>query len=80
MENTSEEELVKTLKQREEELIPKYITTEDMIASINYLLNMYHGYGKADDIDHLANRRISLIDDVIGFVFINDCGVITSKS
>ena len=65
MENTSEEELVKTLKQREEELIPKYITTEDMIASINYLLNMYHGYGKADDIDHLANRRIRCVGELL---------------
>ena len=65
MENTSEEELVKTLKQREEELVPKYITTEDMIASINYLLNMYHGYGKADDIDHLANRRIRCVGELL---------------
>ena len=65
MENTSEEELVKTLKQREEELIPKYITTEDMIASINFLLNLSHGLGKKDDIDHLANRRIRCVGELL---------------
>ena len=36
-----------------------------MIASINYLLNMYHGYGKADDIDHLANRRIRCVGELL---------------
>ena len=65
IENTSEEDLLKTLKDRIEELIPKYITTEDMIASVNYLLNMHNGYGKADDIDHLANRRIRCVGELL---------------
>ena len=65
MENTSEEDLVETLKERCEELIPKHITTEDIIASVNYLLNMSHGLGKADDIDHLANRRIRCVGELL---------------
>ena len=65
MENTSEEELVKTIEERYHELIPKHITTEDMIASVNYLLNLSHGLGKKDDIDHLANRRIRCVGELL---------------
>ena len=48
-----------------EELIPKHITTEDIIASINYLLNLSNGLGKPDDIDHLANRRIRCVGELL---------------
>ena len=48
-----------------DELVPKHITTEDMIASINYLLNLSHGLGKPDDIDHLANRRIRCVGELL---------------
>ena len=65
MENTTEENLVETIKERYEELVPKHITTEDIIASINYLLNMYNGLGKKDDIDHLANRRIRCVGELL---------------
>ena len=65
IDNTTEEDLIKTIKERYDELVPKHITTEDMIASVNYLLNMYHGYGKADDIDHLANRRIRCVGELL---------------
>ena len=65
MENTTEESLVETIKERYEELVPKHITTEDIIASINYLLNMYNGLGKKDDIDHLANRRIRCVGELL---------------
>ena len=65
MENTSEEDLVSTIKERYDELVPKHITTEDIIASINYLLNMYNGFGKKDDIDHLANRRIRCVGELL---------------
>ena len=53
------------LKERIEELVPKHITTEDMIASINFLLNLSHGLGKKDDIDHLANRRIRCVGELL---------------
>ena len=65
IDNTSEEELVKALEERIDELVPKHITTEDMIASINYLLNLSHGLGKPDDIDHLANRRIRCVGELL---------------
>ena len=65
IDNTSEEELVKALEERMDELVPKHITTEDMIASINYLLNLSHGLGKPDDIDHLANRRIRCVGELL---------------
>ena len=60
-----EKDLLKILKERYDELVPKHITTEDMIASINYLLNLSHGLGAPDDIDHLANRRIRCVGELL---------------
>ena len=65
VDNTDEKDLLKVLEERMEELIPKHITTEDMIASINYLLNLSHGLGEPDDIDHLANRRIRCVGELL---------------
>ena len=65
VDNTEEKDLVKALEERMEELVPKHITTEDMIASINYLLNLSHGLNEPDDIDHLANRRIRCVGELL---------------
>ncbi len=65
IDNTDEKDLVKIIEERQNELTPKYITTEDMIASINYLLNLSHGLGKPDDIDHLSNRRIRQVGELL---------------
>ena len=65
MENTDSKELVKTLKERYSELVPKHITTEDILASVNYLLNLEHGIGYVDDIDHLGNRRIRCVGELL---------------
>ena len=65
IDNTEEKELVKIIEERQNELVPKHITTEDMIASINYLLNLSHGLGEPDDIDHLANRRIRCVGELL---------------
>lgn len=65
LENTDEKDLVKTIQERYDELVPKCITTEDILSSINYLLNLYHGLGKPDDIDHLANRRIRCVGELL---------------
>ena len=65
IDNTDKKDLVKVLQERYDELVPKHITTEDMIASINYLLNLSHGLGKVDDIDHLANRRIRCVGELL---------------
>ncbi len=65
IDNTDEKDLPKTVEERMDELVPKHITTEDIIASVNYLLNLSHGLGKPDDIDHLANRRIRCVGELL---------------
>ena len=64
LDTTEPEKLHKVLAQREEELIPKHITTEDIIASVSYLLNLDFGLGEIDDIDHLGNRRIRCVGEL----------------
>ena len=65
IDTTEEKDLVKVIGERIDELVPKHITTEDMIASISYLLNLAHGVGNVDDIDHLANRRIRCVGELL---------------
>ena len=65
MDVTDEKELHDAIKERLDELIPKHITNEDIIASINYLLNLDHEIGKIDDIDHLGNRRIRCVGELL---------------
>ena len=65
LENTDKKDLEKVIKEREEELVPKHIVTEDMIASVNYLLNLQYDLGKVDDIDHLGNRRIRCVGELL---------------
>ena len=47
------------------DVIPKHVTNEDIIASISYLLNLEHGLGNVDDIDHLGNRRIRCVGELL---------------
>ena len=65
LDNTEEKDLKKVIEEREEELVPKHIVTEDMISSINYLLNLQYDLGKVDDIDHLGNRRIRCVGELL---------------
>ncbi len=65
VETTEPEKLVNALREREEELIPKHVTTEDMIASVSYLLGLEYGLGEIDDIDHLGNRRIRCVGELL---------------
>ena len=65
LENTDEKDLKKVIEERYDELIPKHIVTEDIIASISYLLNLEHGLGRIDDIDHLGNRRIRCVGELL---------------
>lgn len=65
VDNTEERDLHDVIKERIEELIPKHITTEDIIASISYLLNLDYGIGNVDDIDHLGNRRIRCVGELL---------------
>ncbi len=65
MDTTPDEKLHDVIKERYSELVPLTITTEDMIASISYLLNLDYGIGKIDDIDHLGNRRIRCVGELL---------------
>ncbi len=65
VDTTEEKDLVKVCQERIEELVPKHITTEDIIASVSYLLNLDHGLGHVDDIDHLGNRRIRCVGELL---------------
>ena len=58
------EELAEAIKKNVYELVPKHITKEDIIASINYNIHLEYGLGNDDDIDHLGNRRIRAVGEV----------------
>ncbi len=59
------EELKKLIKERINDLIPKHIITEDIYASINYHNNLVYGIGTTDDIDHLGNRRLRAVGELL---------------
>ena len=59
------EKLGEALQKNAHELVPKHITTEDIFASINYNMHLEHGLGKDDDIDHLGNRRIRAVGELL---------------
>ncbi len=61
----SKEEVLSYLENRADELIPKTITVDDILASINYLNCLANGVGSADDIDHLGNRRIRSVGELL---------------
>ncbi len=59
------EALAEAIKKNVHELIPKHITKEDIIASINYNIHLEYGIGNDDDIDHLGNRRIRAVGELL---------------
>ena len=59
------EELADAIRRNVHDLIPKHITKEDIIASINYNMNLEYGIGNDDDIDHLGNRRIRAVGELL---------------
>ena len=64
-EGMDEEELKALLKEHVYDLIPRHILPDDMIASISYLIGMNYGIGRTDDIDHLGNRRIRSVGELL---------------
>lgn len=64
-ENDNEEDLKNAIRKNVPELIPKHITKEDIIASINYNMHLEWGIGNSDDIDHLGNRRIRAVGELL---------------
>ncbi|MBT1278511.1 DNA-directed RNA polymerase subunit beta [Thermoanaerobacter sp. CM-CNRG TB177] len=66
LDNFSDEEaVINEIKNRIDELIPKHITKDDIIATVNYQLNLAHGIGSIDDIDHLGNRRLRSVGELL---------------
>ena len=59
------EELADAIQRNVHELIPKHITKEDILASINYNMHLEYGLGNSDDIDHLGNRRIRAVGELL---------------
>ena len=64
-EYSEEEEIKEAIKTRMKELIPKHILLDDIIASISYQFNIFYNIGNIDDIDHLGNRRIRSVGELL---------------
>ena len=62
---TTEKELKSTIRDRADELVPKHIIVDDIFASINYMTCLNNGIGVTDDIDHLGNRRIRSVGELL---------------
>ena len=62
---TSEDEIKDMLVARKNDLSPKHIIMEDIIASVSYILNLNYGIGSVDDIDHLGNRRLRTVGELL---------------
>ncbi|NMA34751.1 MAG: DNA-directed RNA polymerase subunit beta, partial [Clostridiaceae bacterium] len=64
-ENRDKEDLRNALRENVDLLVPKHITEEDIIASVNYLIHLGYGIGEDDDIDHLGNRRLRCVGELL---------------
>lgn len=64
-EGDTAETINRLLAKHEVELCPKHLTVDDIIASVSYLLGLYHHIGKLDDIDHLGNRRVRSVGELL---------------
>ena len=60
-----EEELIALLRENKDNLMPRHITKEDIIATVCYIFNLDHGVGRIDDIDHLGNRRLRSVGELL---------------
>ncbi|MDD3840698.1 MAG: DNA-directed RNA polymerase subunit beta [Clostridia bacterium] len=63
--SSSKEEIENMVKERYDELTPRHILVDDIIASINYIFGLEYGIGSIDDIDHLGNRRLRSVGELL---------------
>ncbi len=63
--NTTKEDIKNALLERADDLIPKSITVDDIFATVSYFLGLPHNVGTVDDIDHLGNRRIRSVGELL---------------
>lgn len=61
----SDEEIKTALEDKADQLVPKHITLDDIFATVSYFLNLCEGVGNVDDIDHLGNRRIRSVGELL---------------
>ena len=64
-EYSTAEEIKAAIQENKHILMPKHITLEDIMASINYVMHLDYGFGNVDDIDHLGNRRIRSVGELL---------------
>jgi len=64
-ENTDIEDIKNAIQMEVSELVPKHITKDDILASISYNIHLEYGLGNSDDIDHLGNRRIRAVGELL---------------
>lgn len=64
-EKKSKEEILVALQANNERLFIKHITIEDIVSTINYITGLHHGLGEIDNIDHLANRRVRSVGELL---------------
>ncbi len=65
MEGVPEEDLFRVISENVHELVPKHIIIDDIVASVSYLLGLPYGIGTKDDIDHLGNRRLRSVGELL---------------
>ena len=65
LEGASDEDIKNAIRKHISELIPKHVTREDILVSINYVMHLEEGVGNSDDIDHLGNRRIRAVGELL---------------
>ncbi len=63
--NGDKQLLCELIEKRSDELVPKHITLEDIFAAVGYFINLNEGVGEVDDIDHLGNRRIRCVGELL---------------
>ncbi len=64
-ENENDEDLKKAIEENVKDLSPKHILPDDILASVNYEFNLFFGIGNTDDIDHLGNRRLRSVGELL---------------
>ncbi len=69
LENTEEADLIQVIYDKRNDLYPKHLIIDDVIASVSYLLNLDYKVGKIDDIDHLGNRRLKTVGELLQHQF-----------
>jgi DNA-directed RNA polymerase subunit beta len=64
-ENWQTDELRQMLRENRDTILPKHIHPDDILASLNYMICLFHGVGNVDDIDHLGNRRLRCVGELL---------------